>query len=467
MPRLQYHEFWSLNHIRSGDDVAPAKGRLSRREFLRVATLATGSALLPVGLMRASGEPVQPPIASPCLETVARIFDLAATAEALAMTFYYQAIVSEWFIRLPTSYQAYFRAALDQERAHYRYLVQNGAQPQVTQFYVFIRTIEVLETDFMGAYLAASRRFAEMGRPELAAIAGQIVGIEAEHRIIGRELVGNIDLPNNLCFERTTVDCVAQVVGVLSLYLNGGAGYEGPLPMPTDEEMTAAIQGVSCASVPTATATTCQETINDMLNIAATAEALGITFYYAGIRRGFFSASDRRQWYLQAALDEERNHLNFLTTKGATTPPTQFFFPARAFADLPVFLSVLETLENTFIGAYLAAMQRFAQLGLPLLAQTCGQILGVEAEHRLLGRIIEERSPANDQCLQPARYGCLGEAAAALTPFLQGSDTFIRQATLPTPTEIDQAVGRFGCTAVPTAAYRVYFPHLTHSPPRR
>src|SRR4051812_26329898 len=153
---------------------------LSRREFLRLAALAAGGVLLPTGLVRASGAPSQAPISSPCLEDATRIFDLAATAEALAMTFYYRAIQSEFFIRLPTDYQAYFRAALDQERSHYRYLIQQGAHPLLTQFYfpprtfgfddfsVFIRTIEVLETDFMGAYLAAARRFAEMGQPALA-----------------------------------------------------------------------------------------------------------------------------------------------------------------------------------------------------------------------------------------------------------------------------------------------------------
>ena len=451
---------------------------LSRRQFLRLAALAGLGTLLPAGLARAQATP-PPVLSSACLETPDRILDLAATAEALASTFYYRAIQSQFFVRLPPNYQVYVRAALDQERQHYLFLTGAGGRPLATSFYfpprtfgfddftTFVATIERLETDFLGAYLAAARRYAEMGQPVLAAIAGQIIGIEAEHRIIGRELKGQTPPPpNNLCFERVTIDCPEQTLGALSLYLNGGGGYEGPLAMPSDDEMVAAIQGVTATRVPQATAITCEESAQSLLDIAATAEALGITFYYAGIQGAVFTRLSReRQWYLQAALDEERNHLNFLRAQGAAAPPTDFRFPAAAFDDLPTFLALLDTLENAFIGAYLVAIQRLTQLGQPLLAQTAAQILGVEAEHRILGRIIAGATPANDLSLERAAYGCLSEVVAALMPFLQGNDGFTRPASLPTVDQVNTAVDRFGCAAVATATYRLYFPHVAHNPP--
>lgn len=457
----------------------PAPGReahpppLSRRSFLRLAAVTVGATLLPAGLARAAGglSATTAP-AGVCIEDLPLILNLAATAEALAMTFYYKAIQSDFFVRLPTDIQNAFRAALDQERSHYQYLTARGAAPLQTSFYfpprtfgfddlaVFVATIEKLESDFMAAYLVAARRFVELGEPVLAEIAGQIVGIEAEHRIIGREVAGDSPPPpNDLCFESAPLECPAQMMGIFTFYLHGGANYQGPFAMPSDAQVIAAINGFTCEAVPLAAAAPCQDSLVDILSIAAAAEAVGITFYYQGILGSFFhDLSEARQWYLQAALDEERNHLAYLTAQGAAPPPTRLYYPANAFDDLPTFLGILDTLENAFIAAYLAAMQQFARLGEPLLAQTAGQILGIEAEHRILGRFIGGQQPPNNLCLVRASFACVADAAAALRPFLEGSDTFTRPADLPTTAQINVAVDRFGCAPVPTAAYRAFLP---------
>ncbi|MFN8485614.1 MAG: ferritin-like domain-containing protein [Anaerolineae bacterium] len=454
--------------------------QVSRREFLKLAALAAGGLMLPPGLAGAAGalgSGTPPP--STCIETAQGVLDVAATLESLAMTFYYQATQAAFFTRLPTYQRAYVQAALDQEWSHYKYLLQQGATPQATAFYFppgifdfsgfarFIAAIETLETGFMDAYLAAARRFTELGQPVMAEIANQIVGIEAEHRVLGRELSGESPPPpNNVCFERAAIDCPSQIIGKLGIYIHGGLNYAGPVAMPTGDQMTAVIGRYTCQAVTPATPTTCDEDLLRIFNIAATAEALGITFYYAGIQGGFFHALPAtRQWYLQAALDEERHHLDFLKSHGASPAATTFYFPQNAFDDLPTFLQILDTLENVFIGAYLAATQRLAQLGQPLLAQTVGQILGVEAEHRILGRIIAEKDPPNDLCLEVARYTCLADAEAAIAPFVQPSGASPRQVAMPTPAQITTAVDAFGCAAVPMAAYRVYFPMLREAAP--
>ncbi len=454
--------------------------QVSRREFLKLAALAAGGLLLPPGLAGAAGAvgAVAPP-PSTCVETLTGVLDVAATLESLAMTFYYQATQAAFFARLPAYQKGYIQAALDQEWSHYKYLLQQGATPQSTAFYfppgtfafsgfaTFIAAIETLETGFMDAYLAAARRFAEMGQPAMAEVANQIVGIEAEHRVLGRELSGNSPPPpNNVCFERAAIDCPSQIIGKLGLYIHGGLNYVGPVAMPTTDQMSAVIGGYTCQAIAPAAPTTCDEDLLRIFNIAATAEALGITFYYAGIQGGFFQALPAtRQWYLQAALDEERHHLDFLKQNGAAPSTTTFYFPQNAFDDLPTFLNILDTLENTFIGAYLAATQRLAQLGLPLLAQTVGQILGVEAEHRILGRIIAGKDPPNDLCMEVARYACLADAQAAIAPFLTSSPASPREVAMPTLAQMTTAIDAFGCAAVPTASYRVYYPMLRQAQP--
>jgi ferritin-like protein len=445
------------------------QAKQSRRRFLKTALLIAGAALLPT--LSASSAPGS----GPCGDSIAQILQAAATLEALAITFYYRAITFTprgFFSQLLADQQDYLRAALDAERSHYQWLAAQGAQPLVSTFYfgantfgvfdlpAFTAAIDAIETAQIGLYLAAARRFGESERPDLAEIAGQILGVESEHRVIGREIsLAPPDPRNDRCFERAGVGCVAEALGQLSPFLYGGAGYIGPAALPGDAAITAAVAGVACTAVPPAAPSTCQESLAQILNIAATAEALGITFYYHGIVHGFFPADDKRQWYLQAALDEERHHLDFLKSKGGAAAASTFFFPADAFSNLATFLAVLDQLENAFIGAYLAAMQRFAQLGQPLLAAIAGQILGVESEHRVLGRIIAAARPPNSLCLERA-YTCLGEVSAALAPFIQGDASHTLPRALPAPAAIEAAVAKFGCTPVQLAATPLYQVHI-------
>jgi Ferritin-like domain len=459
-------------HPISRELVGSAVPALSRRRFLKAMLLVAGGALLPEPRSSVGA------VAGPCGDTLAQILDIAATVEALAITLYQRALATTSGLLDPLSdaKKDYLRAALDAERAHYQWLIAEGAQPRATTFYfaansfgafglpAFCAAIDAIETVQIGLYLAAVRRFGESDRLNLAEIAGQILGVESEHRVLGREIsLAPPDPRNDRCFEQATIACVAEALSVLGPFLTGGAGFSGPFGLPSATEISAAVAGVTCVTVPTATTGSCQESIAQILNIAATAEALGITFYYHGISAGFFEASDQRQWYLQAALDEERTHLDFLKANGGLPPAAdqQFRFPSDTFTNLGSFTGVLDLLENAFIAAYLAAMQRFAQLGQQRLAEIAGQILGVESEHRVLGRIIADDQPPNRPCLERANYQCLGEAAAALAPFLQGDAGHTLQKPQPTPSQIAAAVASFACTPVQTATnppYQVRMP---------
>ncbi len=160
----------------------------------------------------------------------------------------------------------------------------------------------------------------------------------------------------------------------------------------------------------------CGESVRDIVSIAAVAEALAVTFYYQGIIKQPVGGRERR--YLMAALGQEKNHLDLLRGAGAAQPPNRFFFDPRTFESKTAFTNVLDALETAFIGAYAAGIDQFAELGRGDLAKLSARILGVESEHRVLGRDFAGVSPPNNLLLEKAPFTCVSEAATALAPFL-------------------------------------------------
>ncbi len=163
----------------------------------------------------------------------------------------------------------------------------------------------------------------------------------------------------------------------------------------------------------------CHESVKKIFNIAAVAEALAVTFYYNAVtgKVGTLIEPDQLD-YLKAALAEEKHHLDLLRAAGAAKPPDEFFFQPDTFKDVGDFTDVLDALETAFIGAYAAAINRFCQLDRADLAELAARILGIEAEHRVLGRDIAGKTPANNLCLERTPFKCVSEAALALGPFL-------------------------------------------------
>jgi len=116
-----------------------------------------------------------------------------------------------------------------------------GAKPLTTTFTVpsskiltdqvtFFSTIEVAESIFVGAYMAAVREFAELGQPTLAKYAYQIGAVEAEHRVLARTalvlegIAGDVP-PNNKAFETDYFLYVRDAATVLTqLGFIGGSG---------------------------------------------------------------------------------------------------------------------------------------------------------------------------------------------------------------------------------------------------
>ena len=198
----------------------------------------------------------------------------------------------------------------------------------------------------------------------------------------------------------------------------------------------------------------------DIFNGALTAEQLAVTFYYNGLQTnaaifGDVLSTDHIH-YFQAALWEEHRHAQLFTAVGGSSlagPAPKFFFPSDSFTVQHTFLAVLSALEDAFIGAYLAAVgdwsrnESRARETVPegfkasQLAQIAAQIMGVEAEHRVLGRDVDNQKVPNNRILEEALFRSIGTVAnhtgtavGALLPFVTGGAGFSAMA-LPLPND--------------------------------
>lgn len=215
--------------------------------------------------------------------------------------------------------------------------------------------------------------------------------------------------------------------------------------------------------------TTAQDTANQIFTAALVAEDLATTFYYNGLVGGVIqdpalagpggtatmpspSGNAPNVDYLRAAMSQEIQHANLLRAVAnlgadATTDPYRtFYFPTGTFDTLNAYIATLEALENAFIGAYLVASREFAALAsatagtvpdgpyggpysaaqLDYFAQVAASIMGVEAEHRVLGQVILNANQPNDRNYEQTDglltvYNGPNSAVAALTPFLTPS----------------------------------------------
>lgn len=210
-----------------------------------------------------------------------------------------------------------------------------------------------------------------------------------------------------------------------------------------------------------------KDTITEIFTAFLIAEDLATTFYYNGLVGAVIqdpnlagsggsathpsaSGNAGNVDYLRAALSEEISHADLFRgglglSSPAADPYQTFYFPNGTFSTLSSFLGILNALENAFIGAYLTLIQelsykaalaragqltgadaRYSASEYEYFAQVAASILGIEAEHRVLGRVIGNENPANNLAYEQldgimSIYNGPNSAVAALTPFLTPS----------------------------------------------
>ena len=149
---------------------------------------------------------------------------------------------------------------------------------------------------------------------------------------------------------------------------------------------------------------------------------------------------------MQAALDQERQHAALLVARGATSPYRHYYFPAKTFAqlgytrDADTFLWVLDHIETALVGAYLAALTQFSQHQRTDLALTAARILGTEAQHRVLGRMVAGDAPSDNLALEVVSFSCVGQLGTVLRPYITGSGRpagATRAISVPSPCQLN------------------------------
>lgn len=169
-------------------------------------------------------------------DSIKTIFSIAATAERLAVTFYSNGVKNFGKLGIHGLNADDIEAALVEEQIHELFFVANGGAPLTSTFsfphgqatfenlQLFIATQQQLEGVFDSAFLAAIKEFAQLGRPDLAQIAGQIACIESEHRALGRQIAG-LSPADNWAFAPVFVESVGDAPAVIA-----AAGFLSPVP---------------------------------------------------------------------------------------------------------------------------------------------------------------------------------------------------------------------------------------------
>lgn len=173
------------------------------------------------------------------------------------------------------------------------------------------------------------------------------------------------------------------------------------------------------------------ESISDIVNVAATAEALAVTLLGGAIdsaMKGNYDKTlpDAVVAIFQAARSEEQYHLNYLESAGAKPLTQTFTIPdPKLLTSTQTLLTTVVSLETAFVAAYMAAAREFSAMNHTDLAKVAYQVGCVEAEHRVLANYALGTRPANDVAFEKAMFNTVGDAASTLKQlgFIGGSGT--------------------------------------------
>lgn len=176
-------------------------------------------------------------------DSIGTILTDAITAEALAVTVLTAAVKTSPGTKAG-AFVPILKSANYQEFRHYVVLGSLGAKPLTTKFWIpnaalgdkninLFKTLEVAETLFVNAYLIAITAFAKAKKDSYARYAGEILGTEAEHRVLARYaesvINGLKEVPNNKAFETYSITSIGGIVGALEK-AGFGFGKQGATP---------------------------------------------------------------------------------------------------------------------------------------------------------------------------------------------------------------------------------------------
>lgn len=230
----------------------------SRRNFMK-AGAGLGGGIAAVSFAHAFGMVDTASAAHDRQDDLLTISTLASTAETLAATSYYYTILNNPF-GFSDTFLAYLKLAMTSELYHKSIVESLGGKPLATKFYVpekFLTdkatntaTFLAAETAFTGAYLAATRRAAELGNARLAATTAQHAATEAEHLALSR-IIGGAQPANPNGLPAPIYYNVSDAVPTLAPFLSGGKGFIGPVDFPGVDAINKLAGDYQAVKVPT------------------------------------------------------------------------------------------------------------------------------------------------------------------------------------------------------------------------
>ena len=183
--------------------------------------------------------------------------------------------------------------------------------------------------------------------------------------------------------------------------------------------------------------------IQDILDITATTERLGVTLIGEAIR-----AAEAGEYdipfpepviaILRAVRAQENYHLKAFESLGGKARVKTFTVPPEALTSFEVFFGAVVDQEARETAAQIAAMTAFTEAGRPDLAKVSFQYAAEEAEHRLLANYTLGVRPANDRAFADNLFTDIDDFYAALEEagIIDGPGTEI---TYPGPGDIDES----------------------------
>ena len=191
--------------------------------------------------------------------------------------------------------------------------------------------------------------------------------------------------------------------------------------------LAAGVASIAAPAALGASRTSNADSVQSVLDTAITAEALAVAFLDELIKRlstgGSLAGKPASQSplidVLRAAGAAEFDHFAALQSLGAKPLATQVFIPDALFGDggVKTFQNI-ELFEALFVNAYLVAITVFGDANQGKFARYAGEILGTEAEHRVLARFAQNTigpntgHVANDRAFEVYKF-------KSLTPIVQ------------------------------------------------
>lgn len=182
------------------------------------------------------------------------------------------------------------------------------------------------------------------------------------------------------------------------------------------------------------------QTPEELLGLAATAEAISVTLYHHVLTEATFGIHDDALEQLRFVVQAEQNHLQLLSGLGGKTLADTFNLPSDLASDAHCFVQTALELERVCTGAYIAASYQFAQLGKPELAATAAQLGASEAQHLALLSQIAGYGP-REVSLPEIPFKQLSDAPPVLAQFLGRRQQTQVQVKLPTAAAIEALAG--------------------------